>query len=101
MRARGALGGRFAHVVAWYVASGAALAVGGTLGGLMTSGTLPPSWYPRVVAAHVQANLLGWVGLAVLGTLFTLWPTMLRTRLVDAPAPPPAGRCAPPSRPSP
>ena len=26
-------------------------------------------------------NLLGWVGLTVAGTLITLWPTMLRTRI--------------------
>jgi nitrite reductase (NO-forming) len=28
-----------------------------------------------------MVNLLGWVGLTVLGTLVTLWPTMLRTRM--------------------
>ncbi len=31
--------------------------------------------------AHALANLLGWVGLTVTGTLLTLWPTMLRTRM--------------------
>jgi nitrite reductase (NO-forming) len=32
--------------------------------------------------AHGHLNVLGWVGLTVLGTLFTLWPTALRTRMV-------------------
>jgi nitrite reductase (NO-forming) len=30
-----------------------------------------------------MTNLLGWVGLTVLGTLVTLWPTMLRTRMSE------------------
>ena len=30
---------------------------------------------------ELPAAVLGWVGLTVLGTLVTLWPTMLRTRL--------------------
>lgn len=79
--ARRALGGRFAHVVAWYVWSGLALVTGGTLGGLMVSGRLSGTWQARMAVAHIHANLLGWVGLAVLGTLFTLWPTVLRTRM--------------------
>ena len=32
--------------------------------------------------AHAHLNVLGWVGLAVVGTQFTLWPTVLRTRMV-------------------
>jgi hypothetical protein len=32
--------------------------------------------------AHVHLNVLGWVGLAVVGTEFTLWPTVLRARMV-------------------
>jgi nitrite reductase (NO-forming) len=32
--------------------------------------------------AHLHLNVLGWVGLAVVGTEFTLWPTVLRTRMV-------------------
>jgi Putative multicopper oxidases len=80
---RGALGGRFAHVVAWYVWAGAALVAGGTLGGLMLSGLVTGPAEERLLAAHVHANLLGWVGLTVLGTLFTLWPTVLRTQVAD------------------
>ncbi|MEU8799587.1 multicopper oxidase domain-containing protein [Spirillospora sp. NPDC048819] len=83
LRGRGALGGRFAHVVGWYVWSGAALVAGGTLGGLLASGRTPSGWQEPMRAAHAHVNILGWVGLAVLGTLFTLWPTVLRTRMVD------------------
>ena len=38
-------------------------------------------WHRRLVVAHVSLNLLGWIGLTVMGTLVTLWPTMLRTRI--------------------
>ena len=34
---------------------------------------------PRLALAHLHANLLGWVGISVIGTLVTLWPTVLRT----------------------
>ncbi|HEY8482529.1 MAG TPA: multicopper oxidase domain-containing protein, partial [Spirillospora sp.] len=74
-------------VVGWYVWSGVALVVGGTLGGLMASGRIPPGWQAPMRAAHVHVNVLGWVGLAVLGTLFTLWPTVLRTRMADGTGP--------------
>ncbi|SNT43321.1 nitrite reductase (NO-forming) [Actinomadura meyerae] len=83
LRGRSALGGRFAHVVGWYLWAGAALIAGGTLGGLMASGRVPAQWNGPMRDAHAHVNILGWVGLAVLGTLFTLWPTVLRTRMVD------------------
>ncbi|MDA8368681.1 MAG: multicopper oxidase domain-containing protein [Nocardiopsaceae bacterium] len=87
-QARRALGGRFAYLVNWYTCSGIALVVGGTLGGLLVSGVLPGVWEERLTAAHAHTNLFGWVGLTVLGTLFTLWPTVLRTRIVDGVAGP-------------
>ncbi|MGP4103053.1 multicopper oxidase domain-containing protein [Nonomuraea sp. KM90] len=79
---RQALPGRFGHVIGWYVSAAAALAAGGILGGLLAADV----WHhghERLHAAHAQVNLLGWVGLTVLGTLFTLWPTVLRTRMAD------------------
>ncbi|WP_396445024.1 cupredoxin domain-containing protein, partial [Actinomadura sp.] len=79
VRSRRARPGRFGHVVPWYACSGLALIAGGTLGGWMASGHAPAMWHMRLEAAHIHANLLGWVGLAVLGTLFTLWPAVLRT----------------------
>ena len=83
VRARGALAGRFSHVVAWYVWAGAALATGGVLGGIVLAGAVTGAAGERLIAAHAHVNLLGWVGLAVLGTLFTLWPTVLRTQVID------------------
>lgn len=49
------------------------------------AGALDPSkpWHGRLMAAHIMTNLLGWVGLTVMGTLVTLWPTMLRTRIAE------------------
>jgi hypothetical protein len=41
---------------------------------------------PRILLFHAHVNLLGWVTLTVLGTLLTLWPTVLRTRMVDGAA---------------
>ncbi|HET7248093.1 MAG TPA: hypothetical protein VFJ07_25015 [Streptosporangiaceae bacterium] len=70
-------------VVAWYyVAAGAALAVGGTLGGVLAAGSpRSPAMDAALKLAHAQVNLLGWLGLAIIGTQFMLWPMVLRTRL--------------------
>ena len=46
-----------------------------------SSSTTPPG--PRLVLFHAHVNLLGWITLTVLGTVLTLWPTMLRTRMAD------------------
>ena len=76
------------RIVAWYyVAAGAALAVGGTLGGLLAAGWVGPSRLAGAfVLAHAEVNLLGWLGLAIIGTQFMLWPMVLRTRMCeDAP----------------
>jgi nitrite reductase (NO-forming) len=75
-------------IVAWYyIAGGAALAVGATLGGLLAAGSQrPPAMDTALVLAHAQVNLLGWLGLAIIGTQFMLWPMVLRTRMSeDAP----------------
>jgi nitrite reductase (NO-forming) len=79
----GALQGRFAGTVRFYVAAGVALLVGIGFGATIA---VEPSDWPHEEpfhAAHVHANVFGWIGLTVLGTLFTLWPTVLRTRMVD------------------
>src|SRR5690606_33932864 len=39
------------------------------------------SMHGRLLVAHLTANLLGWMGLTVIGTLLTLWPTILRTKM--------------------
>lgn len=75
-------------VVAWYyVWAGLALAAGGTLGGVLAARAVRwPILDEAVVLAHAQVNLLGWLGLAIIGTQFMLWPMVLRTRISqDAP----------------
>ncbi|HET9498631.1 MAG TPA: multicopper oxidase domain-containing protein [Marmoricola sp.] len=80
LQLRRALGSRFAVTVRYYVASASLLPFGALLGVLMTRG-LGDDAHARVMTAHVELNVLGWIGLTVLGTLVTLWPTMLRTRI--------------------
>ena len=72
-------------VVAWYyVAAGSALAAGGALGGVLAAGSVrSPSLDAALVLAHAEVNLLGWLGLAIIGTQFMLWPMVLRTRMSD------------------
>ena len=79
---RRALGSRFACTVRYYIASAALLPLGLLFGVLMVRG-LPDEWHDRLLVAHVAVNLLGWMGITVLGTLVTLWPTMLRTRIAE------------------
>ncbi|MFP5416886.1 MAG: multicopper oxidase domain-containing protein [Actinomycetes bacterium] len=79
---RGALPSRFRIVTHTYVAAAAWLPVGAGLGAALALG-LPEEWHGRLLIAHMAANLLGWVGLTVIGTLVTFWPTMLRTRMDD------------------
>jgi nitrite reductase (NO-forming) len=77
---RAALPGRFSGTVHYYLAAACFLPVGATLGVLLARDPAEP-WHTRLLFAHVFVNLLGWVGLTVVGTLVTLWPTMLRTRI--------------------
>lgn len=77
---RAALPARFAMTVRFYVAAAALLPVGALLGTLMARGAEERT-HQQILVAHVALNLLGWLGLTVLGTLVTLWPTMLRTRI--------------------
>lgn len=79
----GGLPGRFRITVHYYVAASAALGVGALLGGLLgsTPGGVPDPAHGRLLLAHASANLLGWVGLTILGTLVTFWPTLLHARI--------------------
>lgn len=79
---RHALGSRFAGTIRYYVASALLLPVGVFFGVLMVRG-LPDEWHERAMVAHLTVNVLGWMGITVLGTLVTLWPTMLRTRISE------------------
>ncbi len=77
---RRALPARFRVTVRYYLWAGASLPVGAGLGVTLAWG-LPDPWHGRLLVAHALANVLGWVGLTLTGTLLTLWPTMLRTQL--------------------
>lgn len=81
IRVRQALPSRFAFTVRAYIAAGLLLLPGIALGVLLARGTWDDTTYSQLLLGHVTINLLGWVGLPILGTLVTLWPTMLRTRL--------------------
>jgi len=83
VRLRKALPGRFRVSVRYYVAAALCLPVGALLGVLLARGQ-HDAWHGRFLVAHTMTNLLGWVGLTVLGTLVTLWPTMLRTRMAES-----------------
>ncbi|WP_207957786.1 multicopper oxidase domain-containing protein [Streptomyces sp. YIM 98790] len=74
---RGALGGRLTPVAGYYRVAAVALVLGAAIGGTMATGLLGGRLHTGLELAHLHLNLLGWVGLTVLGTLFMLWPTVL------------------------
>jgi nitrite reductase (NO-forming) len=79
---RRGLAAGLANTVQYYVAAGGALLSGIGLGLVMSSGQVGSAdAYRALRLAHAHLNLLGWIGLTVIGTLFTLWPTVLRTRM--------------------
>jgi len=84
MQMRGRLPARFAPLVRFYIAGAVFLAIGVTLGIIMARAGLPDSLHDRLFPAHIAFNLLGWVGLTVVGTFILLWPTVLGTRASDA-----------------
>lgn len=84
--ARRALPARFATSVDHYVAASCVLPVGAALGTLLARHP-DEAVHGRLLVAHLAANVLGWVGLTVVGTLLTLWPTILRTRMTDGAEP--------------
>ncbi len=86
------LSGRLRITVRFYVAGGVALAIGATLGAVLASNAAQSdAWQHAVLLMHAHLNLLGWLGLSVIGTQFMLWPAVLRTRMADE-APAVAGR---------
>lgn len=74
--------GRLGDTVWFYLAGSGALMGGVGLGVMLSAGTGSADSYRALRLAHAHLNVLGWIGLAVVGTLFTLWPTVLRTRMV-------------------
>jgi len=82
LQARAALPSRFGATVRYYICASLALPIGAGLGATLARDPMEP-WHARLMLAHITLNLLGWIGLTVLGTLVTLWPTMLRTRIAE------------------
>jgi len=70
---------RFINLLRYYQFASLFLLVGITLGVINSFQDHENSMQPRLALAHLHANLLGWVGITVIGTLVTLWPTVLRT----------------------
>ena len=75
-------------VLAMYSCNWASLLVGCVLAGFVTVAMFSggaPAWLVAarddVTLAHALVNVGGWVGLSMAGTLVTLGPTMLRTRI--------------------
>ena len=83
VRLHRALPSRFGPLVRYYVAAGLALIVGVVLGVIMARSGLPEAVHDRMFVAHVTMNVLGWVGLTVVGTVVLLWPTVLHARIGD------------------
>ncbi|MFC5996505.1 multicopper oxidase domain-containing protein [Pseudonocardia hispaniensis] len=81
-RLRRALPSRFRPLVRYYVVAALCLPIGAGLG-TTAAYRLTGPLHERVVLAHLVINVLGWIGLSVVGTLVTLWPTMLRTRISE------------------
>lgn len=79
-KVRRALPGRFRIVTKYYVAAALMLPVGATFGVILAYGP-SDEWRGRLMIAHMTFNLLGWLGLTVVGTLLTFWPTMVRARM--------------------
>ncbi len=90
MATRAKLGSRFAVVIRYYLAASAFLVIGVIYGGFIASAMFQieaPTWVVEnreaLTLAHSLTNTLGWLGLTIVGTLVTLWPTMLRTRIAE------------------
>ena len=81
---RAALPARFTVTAHYYLAATLALLTGVPVGAWML--VVDDDLRPRLLLFHAHVNLLGWVALTVLGTLLTLWPTVLRTRMLDGAA---------------
>jgi len=69
--------------VRYYICAALALPIGAGLGATLARDPVEP-WHGRLVVAHITLNMLGWIGLTIMGTLVTLWPTMLRTRIAES-----------------
>lgn len=79
-RVKAALGARFLVTIWYYVAASSCFVVGIGFGVLLARGYSDP-FHSQLKTSHAFLNVFGWLGLTILGTLVTLWPTMLRTKI--------------------
>ena len=77
---RRALPGGFRIVIRYYITAAFMLPIGASFGVLLAFG-FGDEWRGRLMIAHMTFNLLGWIGLTVIGTLVTFWPTMVRAQM--------------------
>jgi nitrite reductase (NO-forming) len=91
---RTALGSRFRIVIRFYVTAAALFVIGCAVAGVLAVGTLEahaPAWiedsHDRWALAHSLLMVCGWLGLSIAGTLVTLGPTVLRTKMEPDAAP--------------
>ena len=75
---------RFAITGTFYRMAGASILIGASIGGALGIGAFDdPSSYIAHRTLHMTVNVLGWVGLTVVGTAVTLLPTVLHVRAPD------------------
>lgn len=80
---RQALPSRFGVTIRFYIAAALMLPLGATFGAMIAYPNLKGTLHSQFLLAHEVVNVLGFVGITVVGTLVTFWPTMLRTKMVD------------------
>jgi len=66
----------------WYMTCAACLALGALVGALLARGT--PWSHGSLLGAHLALNIGGWLGMAIVGTLHTFFPSLTQTRLRHA-----------------
>ncbi len=83
LQGRGSMSVRLAWTAWYFVVASLSMPIGAGLGTVLARPGLAGEPYARTHVAHVSVMILGWMGLTVVGTLVTLWPTMLRVQLAD------------------
>ena len=78
-----ALPSRFGATIRFYIAAAFMLPFGAALGAMTAFPGLEKTLHAQFLLAHEAVNVLGFVGVTVVGTLITFWPTMLRTKMVE------------------
>lgn len=83
MARRRSLNRRHTFTLALYTAAVTSVLAGAVIGTTLGSGVVrDPDLYLALRRSHLSLNLLGFVSLTIAGTLVTLLPTVLRTRMV-------------------